>query len=165
MVNTKESDIKVLSVIDVVLRLTKSNVRRERMGHITLAVPVVHIWYLRSIPSKLSYLAGISTKNLEQVVYYESFLIIEPGKSGKEQFEMIDEFEYIELERLHGFDAVSEEERDNEDYFYAAMGGEALKEMLARMNLVELRRELEDILKNSKSKLVTSIGKPNSFIR
>jgi DNA-directed RNA polymerase subunit beta' len=134
------------------VEVTRKKVRRERMGHITLAVPVVHIWYLRSIPSKLSYLAGISTKNLEQVVYYESFLIIEPGKSGKEQFEMIDEFEYIELERLHGFDAVSEEERDNEDYFYAAMGGEALKEMLARMNLVELRRELEDILKNSKSK-------------
>ena len=122
------------------------------MGHITLAVPVVHIWYLRSIPSKLSYLAGISTKHLEKVVYYESFLVIEPGKSGKQQFEMIDEFEYIELERLHGFDAVSEEERDNEDYFYATMGGEALKEMLSRMNLVELRRELEDVLKNSKSK-------------
>ena len=134
------------------VEVTRKKVRRERMGHITLAVPVVHIWYLRSIPSKLSYLAGISTKHLEKVVYYESFLVIEPGKSGKEQFEMIDEFEYIELERLHGFDAVSEEERDNEDYFYATMGGEALKEMLSRMNLVELRRELEDVLKNSKSK-------------
>jgi len=134
------------------VEVTRKKVRRERMGHITLAVPVVHIWYLRSIPSKLSYLAGISTKHLEKVVYYESFLVIEPGKSGKQQFEMIDEFEYIELERLHGFDAVSEEERDNEDYFYATMGGEALKEMLSRMNLVELRRELEDVLKNSKSK-------------
>ena len=134
------------------VEVTRKKVRRERMGHITLAVPVVHIWYLRSIPSKLSYLAGISTKHLEKVVYYESFLVIEPGKSGKEQFEMIDEFEYLELERLHGFDAVSEEERDNEDYFYATMGGEALKEMLSRMNLVELRRELEDVLKNSKSK-------------
>ena len=134
------------------VEVTRKKVRRERMGHITLAVPVVHIWYLRSIPSKLSYLAGISTKHLEKVVYYESFLVIESGKSGKEQFEMIDEFEYIELERLHGFDAVSEEERDNEDYFYATMGGEALKEMLSRMNLVELRRELEDVLKNSKSK-------------
>jgi DNA-directed RNA polymerase subunit beta' len=134
------------------VEVTRKKVRRQRMGHITLAVPVVHIWYLRSIPSKLSYLAGISTKHLEKVVYYESFLVIEPGKSGKQQFEMIDEFEYIELERLHGFDAVSEEERDNEDYFYATMGGEALKEMLSRMNLVELRRELEDVLKNSKSK-------------
>ena len=110
------------------------------------------IWYLRSIPSKLSYLAGISTKNLEKIVYYEQFLIIEPGKSGKEQFEIIDEIEYIELEKAYGFDAVSEEERDNDDFFYASMGGEALKEMLSRMNLIELRRDLEDILKNSKSK-------------
>ncbi|MBC8345120.1 MAG: DNA-directed RNA polymerase subunit beta' [Candidatus Marinimicrobia bacterium] len=134
------------------VEVTRKKVRRERMGHITLAVPVVHIWYLRSIPSKLSYLAGISTKNLERVVYYEQFLVIDPGKSDKEQFEMIDEPEYLELEKLYGFDAVSEEERDNEDFFYATMGGEALKEMLARMNLVELRRELEDVLKNSKSK-------------
>ena len=122
------------------------------MGHITLAVPVVHIWYLRSIPSKLSYLAGISTKDLEKIVYYEQFLVIEPGKSDAEQFSIIDEDEYIEYERNFGFDAVSEEDRDNEDYFYAAMGGEALREMLSRMNLVELRRELEDVLKNSKSK-------------
>ena len=134
------------------VEVTRKKVRRERMGHITLAVPVVHIWYLRSIPSKLSYLAGISTKNLERVVYYEQFLVIEPGKSDKEQFEMIDEPEYLELEKLYGFDAVGEEERDNEDFFYATMGGEALKEMLSRMNLVELRRELEDVLKNSKSK-------------
>ena len=134
------------------VEVTRKKVRRERMGHITLAVPVVHIWYLRSIPSKLSYLVGISTKHLEQVVYYEKFLVIEPGKSDKEQFEMIDEGEYLELERQFGFDAVSEEDRDNEDFFYATMGGEALKEMLSRMNLVELRRELEDVLKNSKSK-------------
>ena len=134
------------------VEVTRKKVRRERVGHITLAVPVVHIWYLRSIPSKISYLTGISTKNLETVVYYERFLIIEPGKSGKEQFSMIDELEYLELEQLYGFDAVSEEERDNEDYFYASMGGKALIEMLSRMNLIELRRELEDVLKNSKSK-------------
>ena len=134
------------------VEVTRKKVRRERVGHITLAVPVVHIWYLRSIPSKISYLTGISTKHLETVVYYERFLVIESGKSGKEQFSMIDEPEYLELEQLYGFDAVTEEERDNEDYFYASMGGDALKEMLSKMNLVELRRELEDILKNSKSK-------------
>ena len=134
------------------VEVTRKKVRRERMGHITLAVPVVHIWYLRAIPSKLSYLAGISTKHLESVVYYEKFLIIDPGKSGKEQFEMIDEPEFLELEQLYGFDAVSEEERDNEDFFFATMGGEALREMLSRMNLVELRREMEDVLKTSKSK-------------
>ena len=137
------------------VEVTRKKVRRERMGHITLAVPVVHIWYLRSIPSKLSYLVGISTKHLEQVVYYEKFLVIEPGKSDKEQFEMIDEDEYLELERQFGFDAVSEEDRDNEDFFYATMGGEALKEMLSRMNLVELRRELEDVLKKFQIKAKT----------
>ena len=104
------------------VEVTRKKVRRDRMGHITLAVPVVHIWYLRSIPSKLSYLVGISTKDLEKIVYYEKFLIIEPCKSGREKFEMIDEFEFIELEREYGFDAVSEEDSDNEDYFYAAMG-------------------------------------------
>ncbi len=134
------------------VEVTRKKVRRDRMGHITLAVPVVHIWYLRSIPSKLSYLTGISTKNLERIVYYEQFLIIDPGKSGRDQFEIIDEVEFIDLEKTYGFDAVSEEDRDNEDFFYAAMGGEALREMLSRMNLVELRRELEDVLKNSKSK-------------
>ncbi len=134
------------------VEVTRKKVRRDRMGHITLAVPVVHIWYLRSIPSKLSYLAGISTKDLEKIVYYEKFLVIEPGKSERMQFEIIDELEFIDLERKFGFDAVSEEERDNDDFFYAAMGGEALKEMLSRMNLVELRRELEDTLKNVKSK-------------
>ncbi len=134
------------------VEVTRKKVRRDRMGHITLAVPVVHIWYLRSIPSKLSYLTGISTKNLEKIVYYEQFLIIDPGKSGRDQFEIIDEVEFIDLEKAYGFDAVSEEDRDNEDFFYAAMGGEALREMLSRMNLVELRRELEDTLKNSKSK-------------
>ena len=134
------------------VEVTRKKVRRDRMGHITLAVPVVHIWYLRSIPSKLSYLAGISTKDLEKIVYYEQFLVIEPGKSGAEQFSIIEEDEYVEYERNFGFDAVTEEDRDNDDFFYAAMGGEALKEMLARMNLVELRRELEDVIKNSKSK-------------
>ena len=73
------------------VEVTRKKVRRDRMGHITLAVPVVHIWYLRSIPSKLSYLAGISTKDLEKIVYYEKFLIIEPGKSERMQFEIIDE--------------------------------------------------------------------------
>lgn len=134
------------------VEVTRKKVRRERMGHITLAVPVVHIWYLRSIPSKLSYLIGLSTRLLERVIYYEAFLIIQPGKSGRESLELLDEIEYMELEQLYGFDAVSEEERDNEDYFYAAMGGEAMKEVLARINLVHLKNELHEIAKTSKSK-------------
>ncbi len=133
------------------VEVTRKKVRRERMGHITLAVPVVHIWYLRSIPSKLSYLTGLSTKDLERVIYYEKFLVIEPGKSDKKVYDLLDEEEFLELESLYGFDAVSEEERDNEEYFYAAMGGEAMKEALSRINLNELKNQLEDILHNSRS--------------
>ena len=134
------------------VEVTRKKVRRERMGHITLAVPVVHIWYLRSIPSKLSYLAGKSTKDLERVIYYEMFMVIEPGESGIERFELIEEDEYLELEQQFGYMAVSEEDRDNENYFHATMGGDAMKELLSRMNIIELKKELIDIVKTSKSK-------------
>jgi len=134
------------------VEVTRKKVRRERMGHITLAVPIIHIWYLRSIPSKLAYLTGLKTKQLERIIYYETFVVIEPGKSGREMMELLDEDEYFELEREFGFYAVSEEERDNDDYFYATMGGEAIKEMLSRINLFELKKSLEEIIGTSKSK-------------
>ena len=134
------------------VEVTRKKVRRERMGHITLAVPIIHIWYLRSIPSKLAYLTGLKTKQLERIIYYETFIVIEPGKSGREVMELLDEDEYFELEREFGFYAVSEEERDNDDYFYATMGGEAIKEMLSRINLFELKKSLEVIIETSKSK-------------
>ena len=134
------------------VEVTRKKVRRERMGHITLAVPIIHIWYLRSIPSKLAYLTGLKTKQLERIIYYETFIVIEPGKSGREMMELLDEDEYFELEREFGFYAVSEEERDNDDYFYATMGGEAIKEMLSRINLFELKKSLEEIIGTSKSK-------------
>jgi len=134
------------------VEVTRKKVRRERMGHITLAVPVVHIWYLRSIPSKLSYLAGKSTKDLERVIYYEMFMVIEPGESGIERFELIEEDEYLELEKQFGYMAVSEEDRDNENYFHATMGGDAMKELLSKLSIIELKRELVDIVKTSKSK-------------
>ena len=134
------------------VEVTRKKVRRERMGHITLAVPIVHIWYLRSIPSKLSYLAGRSTKELERVIYYEMYMVLEPADSGLKPFDLIEEDEYLELEEKYGFSAVDDERRDNEDYFYAAMGGEAIKEMLSRINILELKKELEDVVKTSKSK-------------
>src|SRR5512147_2818210 len=63
------------------VEVTKKDVRRKRMGHISLAVPVVHIWYFRSLPSKISYVLNISTRDLERIIYYESFAVINPGKS------------------------------------------------------------------------------------
>jgi DNA-directed RNA polymerase subunit beta' len=134
------------------VEVTRKKVRRERMGHITLAVPIVHIWYLRSIPSKLAYLTGLKTKQLERIIYYETFVVIEPGKSGREAMDLLEEEEYFELEKEYGFYAVSEEERDNDDYFYATMGGEAIKEMLARINMFELKKNLEEVIETSKSK-------------
>ncbi|HBN45147.1 MAG TPA: DNA-directed RNA polymerase subunit beta' [Candidatus Marinimicrobia bacterium] len=134
------------------VEVTRKRVRRERMGHITLAVPVVHIWYLRSIPSKLSYLLGLSTKNLERIIYYEIYVIIDPGASGRESKELIDEDEFLELETKYGFYAVTEEERDNEDFFYAAMGGEALRELLSRLNMIQLKNDLVEIIETSRSK-------------
>jgi len=134
------------------VEVTRKKVRRERMGHITLAVPVVHIWYLRSIPSKLSYLAGKSTKELERVIYYEMFMVIEPGASGLERFELLEEDDYLDIEEQFGYNAVSEDDRDNDNYFYAIMGGEAMKEMLSKINITELKTELVDIVKTSKSK-------------
>lgn len=133
------------------VEVTRKRVRRERMGHITLAVPVVHIWYIRSIPSKLSYLLGLSTKDLERIIYFEVYVIVEPGKSGRSRCELIDEEEYLTLENQFGFYAVSEEERDNDDFFYAAMGGEAVKELLSRLNIIELKNELIAIIEKSKS--------------
>jgi DNA-directed RNA polymerase subunit beta' len=134
------------------VEVTRKKVRRERMGHITLAVPIVHIWYLRSIPSKLSYLAGKSTKELERVIYYEMYMVLDPIDSGLKRFDLIEEDEYLELEEQYGYAAVSEEKRENDEYFYAAMGGEAIKEMLSRINIMELKKELEDIVRTSKSK-------------
>ena len=104
------------------VEVTRKKVRRERMGHITLAVPIVHIWYLRSIPSKLSYLAGRSTKELERVIYYEMYMVLDPADSGLKPFDLIEEEDYLDYEQKFGFSAVSEERRDNDDYFYAAMG-------------------------------------------
>ena len=80
------------------VEVTRKSIRRERIGHITLAVPVVHIWYLRSIPSKISYLLGYTTKQLEQIVYYEKFVILKPGNSEREYGELLEEEEYLKLE-------------------------------------------------------------------
>ena len=134
------------------VEVTRKKVRRERMGHVTLAVPVVHIWYLKSIPSKLSYLIGHSTKELERVIYYELYMIIEPGKSGRKQFELIDEETWMELEKDYGFYAASEEERDENEYFVALMGGGAIKDALAKINMSDLKDDLENIITTTKSK-------------
>ncbi len=117
------------------VEVTRKKVRRDRTGHITLAVPVIHIWFLKSIPSKLSYLTGLSTRELEKVIYYEIFMVVDPGKSDRAFMELITEEEFNELENQFGYYAVSDEERDNDDYFQALMGGEAIKEVFKQVEL------------------------------
>ncbi len=78
------------------VEINLKNVRRERMGHISLCVPVVHIWYFRSLPSKIGYVLGITSKDLEKIIYYESYVVINPGKSRFKKNELITEDEYLD---------------------------------------------------------------------
>ncbi len=134
------------------VEVTRKKVRRERMGHITLAVPVVHIWFLRSVPGKLNHLMGISTRNLEKVIYYESYIIINPGASDRKRMELLDEAEYRELEKQYGKHSVSEEDQSDENYFYAAMGGIAVRDALKTLDIPSTMKELEETIKTSRSK-------------
>ena len=143
------------------VEVTRKTVRRERIGHITLAVPVVHIWYFRSIPSKISYLLGYTTKNLESIVYYEKFVITNPGKSGREYGELITEDEYLDLESSYGIDYVSDEEIDEDQYFIAKMGGAAIKELLTNLDVTQTLNTLTAIATNKK----TSIAKKEECLK
>ncbi len=133
------------------VEVTRKIVRRERMGHIALAVPVVHVWYLRSIPSKISYLLGYTTKELEQIAYYEKFVILNPGKSGRKYGELIDEDEFLDLDDQFGYYAVTDEEIDEDEYFIAEMGGEAIKKLLSSLDIVDTINELLEVIKNKSS--------------
>ena len=134
------------------VEVTRKRVRRERMGHITLAVPVVHIWYLRSVPGKLSHLLGIPTRALERVIYYEAYLIINAGASDKAPMELLEEAEYQELEAQFGKHSVSEEDQDEDNYFYAGMGGAAVRDALKTLDITKTIKELNHIIKTSRSK-------------
>ncbi len=130
------------------VEVTTKSVRRERMGHITLAVPVVHIWYFRSIPSKIGYLLNMSTSDLEKVIYYESYVVIEPGDSGLKPHQLLSEEEYLNVleeikvkEPVENEEAEEEVEEETED-FLAMMGGEAIRELLRRLNVEDLSDEL-----------------------
>jgi len=143
------------------VEVTKKAVRRERIGHLALAVPVVHIWYLRSIPSKISYLLGYTTKQLEQLVYYEKYVVLTPGSSGKKYGELIDENEFLDLDNEFGIDSVSDTEIDDDNYFSASMGGEAIKELLTNLDVVAVISELLDLVNNK----ATSISKKDEALK
>jgi DNA-directed RNA polymerase subunit beta' len=126
------------------VEVTEKKVRRERMGHIELVVPVAHIWYFRSLPNKIGYLLGIPTKKLDQIIYYERFAVIQPGikeEDGINRLDFLTEEEYLDI-----LDKLPRENQmldDNDPKkFIAKMGADALEMLLSRVKLDELSYEL-----------------------
>ncbi len=118
------------------VEVTKSNVRRERMGHINLATPVAHIWFLKSLPSRISLAIDMKLKEVERVLYFESFIVIEPGLTDLKKNQLLTEDELAKYQEEHG-----------EDAFSAGIGAEAILEILKS---VDLKKEREILLKNIK---------------
>ena len=126
------------------VEVTEKRVRRERIGHINLVVPVAHIWYFKSLPNKIGYLLGISSKKLEMIVYYERYVVIQPGlkeEDGVNRLDFLTEEEYLEI-----VDSLPEENHYLDDSdpnkFIAKMGGDALFSLLMRINLDDLSYDL-----------------------
>ncbi len=132
------------------VEVTQKSVRRERMGHIMLAVPVVHIWFLRSLPSKISGVIGMPTKDVERIVYYESYVVVQPGSTGLQPKDLLTEEQYLEV-----LANLRPEERNMDDddprKFIALIGGEAVKELLRRVDADEEYYKLREVAKEDMS--------------
>ncbi len=124
------------------VEVTEKKVRRERMGHIKLVVPVAHIWYFRSLPNKIGYLLGLPSKKLDAVIYYERYVVIQPGNvEGVQQLDLLSEEEYFDIvEKLPKENQLLEDSDPNK--FIAKMGAEAIYELLKRINLDDLSYNL-----------------------
>ena len=138
------------------VEVTEKKVRRERTGHIELVVPVAHIWYFRSLPNKIGYLLGLPTKKLDSVVYYEKYIVVQPGVlagrmdpekeeelNGSHKMDLLTEDEYLDL-----MDQIPEDNEYLDDSdpnkFIAKMGAEAIYDLLAGLDLDSLSYELRD---------------------
>ena len=126
------------------VEVTEKKVRRERMGHIQLVVPVAHIWYFRSLPNKIGYLLGLPTKKLDSIIYYERYVVIQPGvkaEVGGAEYDLLSEEEYLDiLDTLPKDNQYLEDNDPNK--FVAKMGAEAIYDLLARLDLDALSYEL-----------------------
>ncbi len=126
------------------VEVTEKKVRRERMGHIELVVPVAHIWYFRSLPNKIGYLLGLPTKKLDQIIYYERYIVIQPGvkeEDGISKLDFLTEDEYLDiLDKLPRENQMLDD--DDPQKFIAKMGAEALEMLLSRTELDELSYQL-----------------------
>jgi len=121
------------------VEVTRSIVRRERMGHIELAAPVTHIWYFKGVPSRIGTLLNMTIKNLEQVIYFVSFVVINPGKTTLQMGQILSDREMLENQEKWGIGS-----------FKAGMGAEAVKEMLSNINIEKEIKECENIVKTGK---------------
>ncbi|RKF21619.1 DNA-directed RNA polymerase subunit beta' [Altericroceibacterium spongiae] len=131
------------------VEVTVTKVRRERMGHIELAAPVAHIWYLKSLPSRIGLLLDMQLKQLERVLYFESYVVVEPGLTPLEKFQLLTEDELLDAQDEYG-----------EDAFEAGIGAEAVKQMLIDLDLEQEREDLLQELAETKSTL-----KPKKIIK
>ena len=126
------------------VEVTEKKVRRERMGHIELVVPVAHIWYFKSLPNKIGYLLGLPTKKLDQIIYYERYVVIQAGVKAEDGINYLDfltEDEYLDiLDKLPRENQLLEDDDPNK--FIAKMGAEALEMLLSRINLDDLSYQL-----------------------
>ena len=124
------------------VEVTLSKVRRDRMGHIELAAPVSHIWFMKSLPSRIATLLDMTIKNLEKVLYFEQFIVVEPGLTDLKKGEIISEEQYIDYQDEYG-----------EDSFSAAIGAEAIEQMLISIDLESDYNQLKIDLTETKSEL------------
>ena len=120
------------------VEVTKAKVRRERMGHIELAAPVSHIWYFRGVPSRMGLVLDMSPKALEQVLYFASFIVLDPGDTPLVKKQVISDREYREAQEMYGAKA-----------FRVGMGAEAIKELLQEVDLEKESKELKEIIEKS----------------
>jgi DNA-directed RNA polymerase subunit beta' len=130
------------------VEVTRSNVRRERMGHIDLAVPVSHIWYFKGVPSRIGHLLDMPVRQLERILYYESYVMVEPGNTPYKYKELISEEQYHELVQDASYN------------FEAMMGAEAIRHLLTSMDLEELSPELRN-----RARVETSVQRKKDLLK
>jgi len=139
------------------VEVTEKKVRRDRVGHINLVVPVAHIWYFRSLPNKIGYLLGLPSKRLDMIIYYERYVVIQPGNAKNVDGEPLEKMDFLtEEEYLNILESLPQENQYLDDHdpnkFIAKMGAECLIDLLARIDLDELSYDLRHKANNETSK-------------
>ncbi len=132
------------------VEVTRKDVRRKRMGHIKLAVPVVHIWFFKSMPSKIGYLLGMAVRELERIIYYENYIVIQPGNTGLKKMELLTEAEYLDMMKEYG-PLNQQLPEESKERFIAKTGGEAVRDLLRRIETESLASELRKQIRTETS--------------